>query len=162
MSPNLFTASRALSTGCKPRAATRLHPDLIVESNFRQRSGRQSALQLLDRPTPPTAIVACNDLLALGAISAVQERGLVVGQDVSITGFDDILLAEYANPPLTTVHQPAQQMGGMVAQMLTKIINGEPIEQNQHFGPFDHRPTINGRTPLKEVTIERTNQLYPH
>ena len=50
-------------------------PDLIVESNFRQRSGRQSALQLLDRPTPPTAIVACNDLLALGAISAVQERG---------------------------------------------------------------------------------------
>ena len=106
-------------------------PDLIVESNFRQRSGRQSALQLLDRPTPPTAIVACNDLLALGAISAVQERGLVVGQDVSITGFDDILLAEYANPPLTTVHQPAQQMGGMVAQMLTKIINGEPIEQNQ-------------------------------
>ncbi len=106
-------------------------PDLIVESNFRQRSGRQSALQLLDRPTPPTAIVACNDLLALGAINAVQERGLVVGQDVSITGFDDILLAEYANPPLTTVHQPAQQMGGMVAQMLTKIINGEPIEQNQ-------------------------------
>ncbi len=106
-------------------------PDLIVESNFRQRSGRQSALQLLDRPTPPTAIVACNDLLALGAISAVQERGLVVGQDVSITGFDDILLAEYANPPLTTVHQPAQQMGGMVAQMLTKIINGQPIEQNQ-------------------------------
>ena len=61
----------------------------------------------------------------------MQERGLVVGQDVSITGFDDILLAEYANPPLTTVHQPAQQMGGMVAQMLTKIINGEPIEQNQ-------------------------------
>jgi len=106
-------------------------PDLIVESNFRQRSGRQSALQLLDRPTPPTAIVACNNLLALGAISAVQERGLVVGQDVSITGFDDILLAEYANPPLTTVHQPAQQMGGMVAQMLTKIINGQPIEQNQ-------------------------------
>lgn len=105
--------------------------DLIIESHFRQRSGRVAAAQLLDRPDPPTAIVACNDLIALGALSAAQERGIVVGQDLSITGFDDILLAEYANPPLTTLHQPAQQLGEMVAQMLFKVINGEPIVEKQ-------------------------------
>jgi LacI family transcriptional regulator len=106
-------------------------PALIIESKFRQRSGRLSALELLNLPEPPTAIVACNDLLALGAISAAQEMGLVVGRDISITGFDDILLAEHANPPLTTVHQPAHQLGTMVAQMLLKIIKGEPVTTKQ-------------------------------
>lgn len=106
-------------------------PDLIVETNFRQRSGRQAANLLLDRTEIPTAVVACNDLLALGAMRAIQERGLVVGQDISVTGFDDILLSEYANPSLTTVHQPASEMGAMVAQMLLKIIRGDPIEEKQ-------------------------------
>jgi len=106
-------------------------PALIIETNFRQRSGRLSALELLSRPERPTAIVACNDLLALGAITAAQEMGLVVGRDVSITGFDDILLAEHANPPLTTVHQPAHQMGTMVAQMLLKLITGETVTEKQ-------------------------------
>jgi LacI family transcriptional regulator len=106
-------------------------PDLIVEANFRQRSGHLSASQLLNLSDPPTAIVACNDLIALGAISAAQERGLVVGRDVCVTGYDDIMVAEYANPPLTTVHQPAQRLGMMVAQMLLKIIAGEPIEERQ-------------------------------
>ena len=106
-------------------------PALFIETNFRQRSGQQSAQYLLDLPNPPTAIVACNDLLALGAMRAVQERGLVIGRDVSVTGFDDILLAEYINPPLTTVHQPAQQLGGMVAEMLIKVINQEPLDEKQ-------------------------------
>lgn len=106
-------------------------PNFIIETNFRQRSGRQSAHLLFDMPNPPTAIVAVNDLLALGAISAAQERGLTVGKDVSVTGFDDILLSEYANPPLTTVHQPAQQLGRMVVEMLTKVIKGEQIEEKQ-------------------------------
>ncbi len=104
---------------------------VLVESNFRQRSGRLSAEQLLNRPDPPTAIVACNDLLALGAVSAAQARGLVVGQDVSITGFDDIPMAELAHPPLTTVHQPAHRFGTAVATMLCAIIKGEPIEPKQ-------------------------------
>lgn len=106
-------------------------PELIIESNFHQRSGQLAARQLLDVKNPPTAIVACNDLLALGAMSEAQERGLVVGRDISITGFDDIVLAEYANPPLTTVHQPAQKMGTMVAEMLVKVINREQTDEKQ-------------------------------
>jgi LacI family transcriptional regulator len=105
--------------------------DLVVETHFRQRSGRLAGAQLLDRSQPPTAIVACNDLIALGVLSAVQERGLVVGRDVSITGFDDILLAEYANPPLTTVHLPAHDLGEMVANLLFKAIREEPVDEKQ-------------------------------
>jgi LacI family transcriptional regulator len=106
-------------------------PTLIVETNFRQQSGRKSALQLLNLPEPPTAIVAVNDLLALGAMSAIQERGLVVGRDVSVTGYDNISLAETAHPTLTTVHQPAQELGRLVADILIKTIAGETVEEQQ-------------------------------
>lgn len=102
-----------------------LDEDRIVVSNFRQRSGRVSALQLLSLPEPPTGIVALNDLLAIGAIHGVQEKGFVVGRDISITGFDDIVLAEMANPGLTTLHQPAHEMGTLVAQNVIKQIRNE-------------------------------------
>ena len=93
---------------------------------------------MLDLPEPPTAIVASNDLLALGAISEAQARGLVVGRDVSITGFDDIMLAEYAHPSLTTVHQPAHWMGTLVVDMLVKVIHRQPVEPKQ----IIHRPAL--------------------
>lgn len=100
-------------------------PDLIVQGNFRQRSGYASAQELLNKENPPTAIVAANDLLAIGAINAASERGLVVGQDISITGFDDILLAEYTSPPLTTLHVPAHQIGMLLCQTLNDVMNQE-------------------------------------
>jgi DNA-binding LacI/PurR family transcriptional regulator len=106
-------------------------PDLVFRSKFRQRSGREGARRLLAMENPPTAIIASNDLMALGAISEARDMGLVVGRDVSITGFDDILLAEYANPALTTVHQPALQLGAAVAEMLLKVIKQEPVAQKQ-------------------------------
>jgi LacI family transcriptional regulator len=106
-------------------------PDLVVTTNYRQRSGREAATRLLNLPEPPTAIIACNDLLALGAASAVQARGLQVGRDVSVTGYDNIPLAEHAQPPLTTVDQPAHRLGSLVAQMLIGVIRGEPIAEKQ-------------------------------
>ena len=100
-------------------------PKLIFEGNFRQRSGRAGAYHLLDLDQPPTAIVAANDLIALGVISVAQERGLTVGKDVSVTGFDDIMLAEFVTPSLTTLHQPAYDMGVMMCKHLVTVINGE-------------------------------------
>lgn len=102
-------------------------PRLVVESSYRQAAGREAARLLLDLPTAPTAIVACNDLLALGALSEAHARGLVVGQEVSITGFDDIMVAEYIHPTLTTVHQPATEFGVMIARMLLQVIHGEEV-----------------------------------
>lgn len=100
-------------------------PELIFEGNFRQRSGRAGAHYLLALDQPPTAIVAANDLIALGVISVAQERGLIVGQDISVTGFDDIMLAEFVTPSLTTLHQPAYDMGVMMCKHLVTVINGE-------------------------------------
>jgi LacI family transcriptional regulator len=109
---------------------------LIVEAKFRQPSGRTGAHQLFDMADRPTAIVTCNDLLAFGAISAARERGLSVGSDVSITGFDDILLAEFASPPLTTIHLPGFQIGMLVAEKLvTGIINGTAVEKQTILQP---------------------------
>lgn len=104
---------------------------LIVEGDLTQRSGRQLAGQLLDAAQRPQAIVACNDLMALGAMSAAQERGLVVGRDISITGFDDIPPAEYSHPALTTVHQPVYDIGTSVCRMLINVIKGEAFAARQ-------------------------------
>jgi LacI family transcriptional regulator len=132
--PSFLTKAYHRMTGfCQGLEANSLpfESELFVEANFRQRSGRQSAAHLFDLPQPPTAIVAANDLLALGAMHEAQSRGMVVGLDVSITGFDDIQLAEYVHPPLTTVHLPAQTFGQMAAEMLLQLINKEPVEQRQ-------------------------------
>lgn len=108
------------------------NPAYIVQGNFRQRSGQQCARQLLALPQRPTAIMAVNDLLALGAMSAVREAGLVVGQDVSVTGFDDIVLSEFADPPLTTAHQPAYEMGELLCDKLHAVINRLPLDELHH------------------------------
>lgn len=87
--------------------------------------------QLLDLDHPPTAIVTGNDLMAFGAMQAAQERGLVVGHDIAVIGFDDIPLAEHFNPPLTTVRQPIYDIGKRICQMLIKIIKGEEVAECQ-------------------------------
>ena len=106
-------------------------PDLVLTGDMTQRAGYQLATDLLTIDNPPSAIAASNDLMALGAISAAQQLGLVVGEDIAITGFDNIPLAEHCHPPLTTVHQPIYQIGEMVCEMLIKQIRAEPLEQKQ-------------------------------
>ena len=103
----------------------------LVYGDLTQRSGVNQAAQLLDLSEPPTAIIAGNDLMAFGAMSAAQQRGLQVGRDVAIAGFDDIPMAETAHPPLTTVHQPIYKIGRMLAEMLIKIIRNEPVPSRQ-------------------------------
>lgn len=103
--------------------------ELILVGDLTQRDGHEQASKLLDMPSPPTAIAVCNDLMAFGAMSAVQDRGMVVGRDVAITGFDNIPMAEFSHPPLTTMHQPIYQIGGMVCEMLIRLIQGEELDQ---------------------------------
>ncbi len=72
----------------------------------------------------PTAVLCGNDVLAAGAIKAARELGINVPGDVSITGFDDIEIAEIVSPALTTVHVPHRKMGGGAARMLVELCNG--------------------------------------
>jgi LacI family transcriptional regulator len=85
--------------------------------------------QLLDLSPPPTAVLSCNDLMALGAISAARKRGMVIGRDIAITGFDDIPLAEHSHPPLTTVRQPIYDIGRQICDMLIRLIQGEKVAE---------------------------------
>ena len=103
----------------------------IVLGDLTQKSGYEATMRLLDGAQPPTAIAACNDLMALGAMSAIHERGLQVGKDVAVTGFDDIPMAEHSHPPLTTVHQPIYQIGKMVCDKLVRLIVDEALESPQ-------------------------------
>ena len=103
----------------------------IITGDLTQRGGYRQANVLLDSPVPPVAIVASNDLMAIGAMSAAQERNLQVGQDIAITGFDDTPMAEHSHPPLTTVHQPVYTIGRMVCEMLIKRIRGEFLKDEQ-------------------------------
>ncbi|MBG0787726.1 MAG: LacI family DNA-binding transcriptional regulator [Anaerolineaceae bacterium] len=108
-----------------------LDPAYVKTGDLTQKSGYQLGRELLELPNRPTAIIACNDLMAFGVMSAAQDCGLVVGEDISITGFDDIPMSEYSHPPLTTVHQPVYQIGGMVCEMLVKIIREGITERQQ-------------------------------
>jgi LacI family transcriptional regulator len=107
-----------------------LDESLVVTGHLTQQSGYEAAHHLLDRERPPTAIVASNDLMAIGAMSAAQERGLIVSRDISITGFDNIPPAAHSHPPLTTVEQPVYDIGVTICRMLCQIIRGEePVER---------------------------------
>lgn len=105
--------------------------ELVLVGHLTEEDGYQAAHRLLALDRPPTAIAVANDLMALGALRAAHERGLAVGRDVAITGFDDIPLSAHANPPLTTVRQPIYEIGRRICQMLIQIISGEPLE-NYH------------------------------
>lgn len=89
--------------------------------------GRSAARELLAGPSAPTAILAINDMCALGVCAGVRDAGLRVGVDVSVVGFDDIVLADLAAPPLTTVRQPLAQMATAAFRHLVEHIDdGQP------------------------------------
>jgi LacI family transcriptional regulator len=69
--------------------------------------------------------------MAMGAISAIQDSGLAVGKDISVTGFDNIPSAAYTHPPLTTVSQPIFQIGGMVCEILIRMVKQISLEKKQ-------------------------------
>jgi LacI family transcriptional regulator, galactose operon repressor len=90
--------------------------------------GYEAAAELLDLPEPPTAIVAFNDKMAIGAIQAARERGLSVPADLSVVGFDDLDLSRSITPSLTTVRQPMEEMARVGVALLTRLIEGRPID----------------------------------
>ena len=104
---------------------------LIVPGGFTWEAGERAMRDLLYLSDPPTAVIAPNDVSAMGAMAAAQARGLVVGKDISIVGFDDIPLAAYWQPPLTTVHQPARWIGAEVGRMLLALLNDGAIPRKQ-------------------------------
>ena len=104
---------------------------LVVEGDLTRDGGYRAAHKLLGLPHPPTAVLGVNDLTAIGIMRAAHERGLQVGRDLAVTGYDGIEDAELAHPPLTTLSQPVYDVARRLAEMLLKLIAGEPLAERQ-------------------------------
>ncbi|MEJ8472758.1 LacI family DNA-binding transcriptional regulator [Roseibium algae] len=104
-----------------------LNPDSmgLIETAYSIDNGDDAFRELMNTPTPPTAIMCGNDVLAVGALRAATDMGLKVPKDISITGFDDIELASAAPVPLTTVHVPHRRMGQFAARALIGALGTE-------------------------------------
>ena len=110
--------------GCKQDPALIKYGDYTVESGYNaivelERSGRRY-----------NAVLAGNDLMALGAINAFREFSIRIPEDVELIGFDNIMFSRYFDPPLSTVQQPTVEMGRRATDMLLQMIDGEPVKEN--------------------------------
>jgi DNA-binding LacI/PurR family transcriptional regulator len=112
-------------------------PDLLACGDYGRASGQRATEKLMALPDPPTAIFALNDRMAMGAIWAIRAAGRRVPDDIAVVGFDDIPAAADFNPALTTVRQPGAEMGRVAAQMLLKLIAGEPVPNREVILPAE-------------------------
>lgn len=103
-----------------------IDPEWIRFGDFHVSGGRDRASELLALETPPTAIFAGSDLQALGTLDAARASGLRVPEDLSIVGYDDIPLARWVTPRLTTVHQPLKRMGEEAARLVIRLSGERP------------------------------------
>jgi DNA-binding LacI/PurR family transcriptional regulator len=105
-------------------------PSLVIENGFNEKGGYHAMQQLLTLPGRPRAVVAVNDPVAIGAMSAIREAGLRIPEDIAIVGFTNDIRASLMQPPLTTVNQPAYEVGRKAASKLIKMIDNpeEPVE----------------------------------
>ena len=95
----------------------------LARGDFTARGGYQAMQTLLKHRPRPSAVFVCNDLMAFGALAAIREAGISVPEQISIVGFDDIELAAFSAPPLTTVAQPKLQIGTLAAELLLERVD---------------------------------------
>ncbi|MEU6239617.1 LacI family DNA-binding transcriptional regulator [Streptomyces sp. NPDC047024] len=122
--PSRMMCSRARLDGYRAALETAglpVDPTLIKAGDFHHDSGRRLGLELLRAPDRPTAVFAGNDLQALGLYEAARELGLRVPEDVSVVGFDDLPVARWVGPPLTTVRQPLTEMAEAAARLVLDL-----------------------------------------
>ncbi|MFC5653835.1 LacI family DNA-binding transcriptional regulator [Paenibacillus solisilvae] len=101
-----------------------MREDWLKYCDYRIEDGKQKALQLLQTEDRPTAIFACNDMLAVGALQAAKESGVKVPDDLSIVSFDNTILAMVTDPQLTTIAQPMNEMGKLAVDLIVDELKG--------------------------------------
>lgn len=98
----------------------------VLEETFTIEAGYQMMQRLIEAEELPTAIIASSDPVAFGALRALSDKGLRVPEDISLMGFDDTSLSSFTNPPLTTIHAPAYDMGSFGANIVFNILKQHP------------------------------------
>lgn len=122
------------------KAGLKIPQGYEAEGNFLFASGYAAMQLLLSLPKRPDAVFCCNDAMAIGAYRAIFQAGLVVGKDIGVIGYDDIELAEYMSPPLTTIHQPKDELGQLAVETLLHRINNK-----------DSKPQVLTLTPILTI-----------
>jgi LacI family transcriptional regulator len=117
-----ITIKRALVAGLTAR---KLNPFPVIDCNYRVDSGASAVRSVLSRPKIPTVIFCGSDLIAMGAMNALEEEGVQVPQDISVVGIDDISFAFLARPPLTTISVPRERLGVIAFEALEKVLKGK-------------------------------------
>ena len=125
-------------------------PDLLQAGNWTYESGFAAAQRLLALRTPPTAIFACNDMMAVGVMTSLHQQGCIVPDDISVVGFDDVALSAYVVPPLTTFSTPLSGVGQTLCQILLARINEETSAEPQ-------RIVVGGELVIRRSTTHCAN-----
>jgi LacI family transcriptional regulator, xylobiose transport system transcriptional regulator len=112
-------------------AGVPIDPQLVRASILYEEGGLRDGRELLRLADPPTAIVAANDLQAVGVYEAARQAGVRIPADLSVVGFDDLPFTQWTGPPLTTVRQPLAEMGATAARMVLALAGGEALAQTR-------------------------------
>ncbi len=129
--PPAMLCSRARADGYRAALETAglpVDPQLIRWGTFHVEDGYEHASALLELPEPPSAIFAGNDLQAFGVYEAARQQGLTVPSDLSVVGFDDLPMARWVGPPLTTIRQPLTEMAATAARLVLGQGDAERVE----------------------------------
>ncbi|WP_353808651.1 LacI family DNA-binding transcriptional regulator [Agromyces sp. SYSU T00194] len=129
-------------------AGVDLDPEYHLDQDFTFDSGIELGSRLLALPEPPTGIIAASDFQALGVVEAARRVGVRVPDQLSVIGFDDLIVAQMSSPPLTTVHQPIFLMGSQAVQQVLALLSGD-------------RDTVPPRTELATRLIVRASTAAP-
>ena len=105
-------------------------PELTAHGDGNAEGGMRAMERLSALAEPPTAVFCYNDMSALGALRAIRAKGWRVPEDISVVGFDDLFIASYTHPALTTISQPMRQMGSTAMEILLKLFNGANSKTN--------------------------------
>ncbi|WP_448548094.1 LacI family DNA-binding transcriptional regulator [Thalassotalea fusca] len=109
---------------------------LVVGGAYTMEAGEQGVRELLAHSTKPTAIFCFNDDIAIGAIHEIKKHGLKVPDDISVVGFDNIKVSAYIDPPLTTIDQPAYEMGQKAVEVLVQQMQQQPLHKDREILPY--------------------------
>lgn len=122
--------------------------DMLVGGSYSIETGVEGARELLSRNPRPSAIFCFNDDIAIGAMFEIKSQGLRIPDDISVTGFDNVKVSAYMDPPLTTIDQPAYEMGRNAVEVLVQQINRQPLKRSRVILPF-HLLERGSTGPLK-------------
>jgi LacI family transcriptional regulator len=141
-------------------ARVSIEPEYIQEARFDRTSGYHAALRLLRMLPRPTAIFACNDLMALGVLLAARELNVSCPEELSIVGFDNLDFTEFTAPALTTVHQSGYQLGATAARLLVERIDGLKERPKKLVLPIELKIRHSSSPPVARAAANGRGKRY--